>query len=55
MIRYRGNVCAVSEEELQAVGVGGFHRLADIYQPHLQQTHTQDEGCCLPLVSMVTG
>lgn len=38
--RYRGNVPAVSEEELQTVRVGGLDGLTDIYQPHLQHTHT---------------
>lgn len=36
--RYRGNVPAVSEEELQAVRVGGLDGLTDIYQPHLRHT-----------------
>lgn len=34
---YRGDVPAVSEEELQTVGVGGLDGLTDVYQPHLQQ------------------
>ena len=37
--RYRGNVPAVSEEELQAVRMGRLDGLTDIYQPHLQHTH----------------
>lgn len=41
--RYRGNVPAVPEEELQAVRVGGLHRLADVYQPHLEEEE-EDEG-----------
>lgn len=35
---YRGNVPAVSEEELQAVRMVGLNRLTDVDQPHLQHT-----------------
>lgn len=47
--RYRGNIPAIPEEELQTVRMSGLHGLTDIDQPDLPHNRSRVSRVCLPL------